>query len=167
MAASLQTVIENGLQPIDIRKSKTVFAGAEVILSEALVSYLARWTFGGEKMSFLKLVMLHAIANPLHGGIEENIGADEVTFKDGDYTDQFTKSASNLPGVFIAQYIVNTPDKGLRVPGFSLKDVLLTAGSKMVTRPILKFLYENGPEQNQKYLDHSDSMRNRAREAAE
>ena len=166
MAASLTTVIENGLQPIDIRKTKNVFAGAEIILSEALVSYLARWTFGGEKMSFMKLVMLHAIANPLHGGIEETLGAAEVTYKGGEYTDQFAKSVSNIPGVFVAQYIVNTPDKGIRMPGFSLKDVLLTAGSKIVTRPILKFLYDNGPEQNKKYLDHSDNMRKAARNAA-
>jgi len=145
-------IVLNALNQVDVRDSGALGGQAEVILFEALSSYLLRWTFGTEKESFFKLVLIHAMASPLHGGFANVIQMD-VDNWDTDYSKQLSKSMYGIPAVFLSQYIVNTPDKGLRVPGISMKDALITASSKLITKPIIKFLYKNGPKGNQYYLN--------------
>ena len=92
------------------------------------------------------------MASPMHGGFANLIQMDVGNW-DADYSKQLSKSMFGIPAVFLSQYIVNTPDKGLRVPGISMKDALITASSKLITKPIIKFLYKNGPKGNQYYLN--------------
>jgi len=145
-------IVLNALNQVDARDTAALGGQAEVILFEALSSYLLRWTFGTEKESFFKLVLIHAMASPMHGGFANLIQMDVGNW-DADYSKQLSRSMYGIPAVFLSQYIVNTPDKGLRVPGISMKDALITASSKLITKPIIKFLYKNGPKGNQYYLN--------------
>ena len=140
-------ILSNALNSIDVRDGKAFFGNAEVIFLEALTSYLMRWTFGTEKEAFFKLVLIHALAAPLHGGIQQQISKEQPTGYNQDYTKQLSKGMYGIPAVYMSQYVVNTPSSGIRLPSISIKDALITAASKLITKPVVKLLYANGPDQ--------------------
>ena len=145
-------IVSNAFNPIDFRDGTATFGNAEVIFLEALTSYLMRWTFGTEKTGFFKLMLIHALAAPLHGGIKQKISKETPTGYDKPYTEQLSKGMYGIPAVYLSQYIVNTPNSGIRLPGISIKDAMITAASKLVTKPIVKLLYNNGPDMLKKNL---------------
>ena len=51
--------------------------------------------------------------------------------------------AKGVPAVFASTYIVNTYLAGLHAPKLDVKDILITAASKIATRPIMSLLYPN------------------------
>ena len=133
-------------QPTDFFNLPQTASNAQGVVFEALTSYLLRWTFGSSKESFLKLVGIHALASPMHGGVENMLtteGTEQKKFTD-DASDQFTIALKQLPTVYLCQYVINTPEKGLRfnTKMFDMSDILLTAGAKLITRPILRLLGE-------------------------
>ena len=136
-----RNTVRTAFQSVDPFDFKQTGANAQSVIMEAATSYLARWTFGAAKEPFFKLVLIHALASPLHGGFENFMGGKEDDFK-SDYVDQIGIGLKQLPTVYTAQYVVNTPEKGLRLNGsmFQLSDILITAGAKLITRPILKAL---------------------------
>ena len=58
----------------------------------------------------------------------------------------------------MAQYITNTALKGLHVPKLSIRDILITAASKILTRPLLTYVYGYMPDAVQGNFDANDDM---------
>jgi hypothetical protein len=53
-----------------------------------------------------------------------------------DYTTALKDGARGIPAVLAAQWVYNTASRGFHVPWFGMKDLLITAGSKAITRPL-------------------------------
>ena len=47
-----------------------------------------------------------------------------------------------IPALFIAQYVYNTFGKGFHMPFWSMKDALIMAAAKILTRPLLSMVYD-------------------------
>ena len=57
------------------------------------------------------------------------------------FTTQLMDGAKGIPAVLVAQYIIDSFSKGFHAPWFNMKDLLITAGSKAITRPLVGFVY--------------------------
>ena len=162
----------NTILPFDVRVNKATGTGPQfgmpsgnlaagtiqLIAVEVLMSKLIRVALRMENKSFGRLILVHSISMPLIGGL---VGfADPPTeLKDGPTLAQaFVGGLKAVPAVFMAQYITNTALKGLHVPKLSVQDILITAASKILTRPVLKYVYGYMPDAVQNNFDANDDM---------
>jgi len=145
-------ILQNAIQPVDVRKISQVFGVAEYVAFEVLVSYLARYVFKIEKRSIMELVAIHAVSIPFIGGLGAMAGDTNPLTYDAPYGDMVMDGAKGVPGVFAAQYICNTALSGLHAPSLNFKDILVTAASKIITRPLISFVY--GPLMNDTMRDN-------------
>ena len=66
--------------------------------------------------------------------------------------------AKGVPGVFAAQYIINTALKGLHAPRLNFTDILVTAAAKIATRPLISFIYKPMGETLRANLDMTEAL---------
>ena len=71
-----------------------------------------------------------------------------------------------MPAVFVAQYICNTALSGLHAPKIAFQDILMTAGAKIVTRPLLALVYPYLGETFRNNLDVLEELFNSKQRAA-
>ena len=134
-------LVNNAVTPVDVRKFKQVLGSAEYVAAEVLVSYLARYIFKVEKRTVMELAAIHAVSIPMIGGFSAGVEENHALGYEAPFNDQLYDGAKGIPAVFAAQYICNTALAGLHAPKLNFKDILVTAAAKMVTRPLLGFLY--------------------------
>ena len=77
--------------------------------------------------------------------------------------DQLTDGGKGIPAVLLAQWILDSFTKGFHAPWFNLKDLLITAGTKALTRPLVGFIFTYLPEAGQDNLRVVDEMIRRQR----
>ena len=147
MSEIARQTFKNAVQPIHVWDGgdQRAFASAENILFEAFISYMARWAVGKERRGFFDLVFVHALAEPLLGASESITGGKTLDLK-GAYSEAFLSGLRQTPSVFVADYAKNTFGAGFHVPKPSIAEILFTTGAKIASRPIMKLIYENGPE---------------------
>ena len=134
--------VDAALVPIDVRNTTVVGGAMGHVTAEVLVSYLARRVFGIERRTILELIAIHSLSVPLQGGLSAFAeGADKMGFE-APMASQFMDGAKGIPGVFAATYIANTFMDGMHFPRLNVKDILITAASKIITRPIVSVLYQ-------------------------
>ena len=75
-----------------------------------------------------------------------------------------TDGAKGIPAVILAQYILESFSKGFHAPWFNLKDLLITAGTKAITRPVVGFVYDYLPRNVQQSLEVLEQLFIRQRE---
>lgn len=134
-------VFNNAIQPVDIRMGSQVAGAAEYVAAEVLVSYFARYLFKVEKRSLMELAAIHAVSIPLIGGLSAGLEDNNVFGYESGWGDLVTDGAKGVPAVFAAQYICNTALQGLHAPKLGFNDILVTAASKIVTRPLIALVY--------------------------
>ena len=129
--------------------STQILAGnAQLVAAEVLVSKLLRKILGMSNRSFSYLTAVHAASLPLIGGMQapftRPVGYGATIFKAaspkrtvGTNLDIIKGAAASVPAVWAAEYIVNTSGVGFHVPKPSIRDALMTAASKMLTRPLI------------------------------
>ena len=66
--------------------------------------------------------------------------------------------AKGIPAVILAQWILESFNKGFHAPWFNIKDLLITAGTKALTRPVIGFMLEYLPEDAKNNLLIVDEM---------
>ena len=66
--------------------------------------------------------------------------------------------------MLIAQYILESFARGFHAPWFNMKDLLITAGTKAITRPIVGFVYTYLPSNAQDNLRVVDELVKRQRD---
>ena len=160
----------NSILPYDIRvnasgssgfgiPSGNVAAGSvQIVLLEVLMSKLIRMALRMHPISFGKLVIIHAISLPLTGGIV-GFAAPQTKLADGPaYSAAFVDGVKGVPSVFLAQYITNTALQGLHAPKLKITDILITASSRILTRPLLRLLYQYMPNAIQSNFDANDDL---------
>ena len=134
-------LLNTAAQPVDVRKFKQVLGSAEYVAAEVLVSYLARYVFKVERRTVMELAAIHAVSIPMIGGFSAGVEDNHALGYEAPFSDQLYDGAKGIPAVFAAQYVCNTALAGLHAPKLNFKDILVTAAAKMVTRPLLGFLY--------------------------
>ena len=169
MAADDETftnILMNAVQPIDFRKGSQVAGAAEYVAAEVLVSYFARYIFKMEKRSLAELAAIHAVSIPLIGGLGAGFQDANIFGYESPWGDLVQDGAKGVPAVFVAQYICNTALSGLHAPKIAFTDILMTAGAKVVTRPLLALIYPYLGETFRNNLDVLEELFNSKQRAA-
>ena len=142
-------IFQNAILPVDPRKMKVLMGSAQYIAVEVLVSQLVRRIMKAPQ-SWTDTILVHTLSMPFMGGAagfadnNKDIEADPAV-----YGDLFTDGAKGIPAVLLAQWVLHTFYKGFHVPWFNMKDLLITAGSKTITRPLTAIILPYLPEDMQ------------------
>ncbi len=143
-----------------------VIGNAQVVAMEVVVSKLLRWLLGANKSSILYLISVHSASQALLGGFSGFFDDVSYSAAEPDTITALMDGAKGIPGLFAAQYVVNTGLQGLHFPGFSFKDMLITGASKALTRPIINMAYGSLPVMLQKNFAAHDEMFNKQKTIA-
>ena len=142
---SVQNVASNAIAPIDFRKPYQLYGTVEYVAVEVLVSKIIRYVLKMENRSLTELAFVHLLSIPFMGGAAAPFGTPSNIHRTAGYTTAATDGAKGIPGVLIAQWIINTSSKGFHFPWFNLKDLLITAGSKIISRPLIYSIVDKLP----------------------
>ena len=134
-------IIVNGVSQVDLRKSAQVLGAAEYVFLEVLVSYIMRYFIKSEKKSVLQLLSIHTASLPFIGGLGAIGSAGHPFGLEAGYTDQLMEGLKGVPAVLWAEYLVETGAGGFHVPKPSIRDLLITSASKVITKPLMSILY--------------------------
>ena len=152
-------VLKNATNPF-FGSTRIAMGNAQIVAAEVLVSKLLRKILGMENRSFAYLVAVHATSLPLVGGIQApfskpvgfgpsayfgsafalpKTGARETKASRtyGTNLDIVKAAAASVPAVWLAEYIVQTSGVGFHVPKPGIRDALMTAASKILTKPLI------------------------------
>lgn len=138
---SWTNVLENAVMPVDVRKTTQVGGAAFYVALETLVDYMARRVFKTARRSVKEIAAIHALSLPFIGGLGVLAAKEDAKGLKADIGQQFMEGAKGIPAVFTSAYIVNTYMDGLHLPRLDFKDILITAASKIATRPLMSFIY--------------------------
>ena len=128
--------------------TKIAMGNAQLVAAEVIISKLLRKVLGMQDRSFGYLTAVHAASLPLIGGLQAPIsksaGYGPLFFKSATQdktfssnTDILMAALGSVPAVWAAEYIVNTSTVGFHVPKPVIRDALITAASKMLTKPLI------------------------------
>ena len=167
----LQEGLSNTILPFDFRVNKgstalgfgvpsgNLAAGsAQIVIIEVLVSKLIRFGLRMENTSLGKLVLIHALSLPLTGGLVGFVNPQVALKNAPDLSQAVMDGAKGVPAIFVAQYITNTALQGFHMPKISMKDILITAAARILTRPLLKYGYQYMPQAVADNFDANDTM---------
>ena len=144
-----QNVLSNSIAPVDFRKAKQLVGTVELVAVEVLVSKIVRTVLRMENRGLMDLAFVHLLSIPFMGGAAAPFGNIRAVGATGGYGQAAVDGAKGIPGVLIAQWILATATKGFHFPWFSLKDLLITAGSKAITRPLIYSVIDKLPGEAQ------------------
>ena len=119
-----------------IGSTKIAAGNAQLVAAEVIISKLLRKMLGMSNRSFTYLVAVHAASLPLIGGFQGAI-SDPIGYKPTPDLQVLQAAAATVPAVWAAEYVVQTSATGFHVPKPSMRDALLTAASKMLTKPLI------------------------------
>ena len=144
MASNITNVLNNTILPFDIRKSDLLGGSLQVVAVEVLVAKVIRKILGMGNRGVLELAFIHAVSLPMMGGFQSAFG------KTRDYgmthAHAFQDGAKGIPAVFAAQYITSVATRGFNVPKVSVKEILVTAASKMLSKPLINVVFTKLPK---------------------
>jgi len=130
----------NAILPFDPRKYQLVVGSAEYVAIEVIISKLFRMLVGASRKSWMELISVHAVSLTYMGGASGFM--DPPGSLGADLTSQLMDGAKGIPAVFLAQYTVDTCTRGFHAPrGWSINDILISAASKALSRPIFSLIY--------------------------
>ena len=144
MADNISNVLNNVILPFDIRKQTLVAGSVQLIAVEVLVAKIIRKVLNMGNRGIMELAFIHAVSLPLMGGLAAPFGP--MRPYGGDHMKAFQDGAKGIPAVFAAQYIVNVANKGFSIPKVSLKEILVTAASKVLSKPLINALITKMPK---------------------
>ena len=157
-------VLSNIVVPFDPRKTKLLMGSLEYIAAEVVVAKIIRKIIKQDNVGWLHLCYVHALSLPFMGGaagfFEGNADyeAKDDAGKNLGFGQQFQDGAKGIPAVLIAAWIVASFTKGFHAPYFQMKDLLITCGTKAITRPVVGFIFEYLPKDAQYNLRVLDQL---------
>ena len=162
MSDDYTNILPNVVVAFDPRKTKLLLGSLEYIAAEVVVAKIVRKIIKADTVGWLQLCYVHALSLPFMGGAagffdpNEDYKGKDKDGKDFGFGQQFMDGAKGIPAVLIAQWIVASFAKGFHAPWFNLKELLITAGTKALTRPVVGFVFEYLPDaaaENLRVLD--------------
>ena len=121
----------------------TIGGNAQIVAFEVAVSKLIRWFMRWENRSVLNLIAVHSVSQAMLGGFSGFFGDVTYMRELPSNFDALKDGAKGIPGLIVAQYVVNTAAQGLHFPRMSFRDMLITGASKAITRPLINLAYSN------------------------
>ena len=117
--------------------SDRIVGTSYVVLVETLVESVIR-RLAGMQIGIFSTAASLALGKPFEGMFYfgEEPGPPAVQ----EYMDSALSGLQTTPGQFVGQYLVATFGSGFHVPGFNIKDMLLTAAAKTLSRPLMTFI---------------------------
>ena len=154
-------ILTNTVAPVT---SAYLAGGAvEYVAIEVFVSWLVRYIMNMPR-GILQLSAIHGISLPLLGGaagfVEPSKGYE------AGYMDQFTSGTKGVPGVLVAHYIVQVFEKGFTLPNAGFKEYIITAISKILSRPLASTVYGYLPKGAADSLAVLDALMSRQAKAS-
>ena len=138
----------NAIRPFSSQYLAT--GSAEYIAAEVAVGWTFRRIFNMPR-PIAKLGAIHGLSLPLMGGAAGFLDASK------DYTgawgDQVQAGVKGVPAVLLAHYIVQVFQKGFGLPSAGFKEYLVSAVTKILSRPILASVYTYLPNMGQDGLN--------------
>ena len=140
----VQNVLKNCVAQVNPQQ-KTVLQGSVIYVAlEVAVSKLLRTIMGADTKTIAELAAVHTVSLGLMGGTGAamtNPGDRVVSYGDKEIKQHIKQGAKGIPALFIAQYVYNTFFYGFTLSHFTMKDALIMAAAKVLTRPIASKLY--------------------------
>ncbi len=167
----IKDVFKNSVAPINVTATDgtdRVIGNAQVVALEVAVSKLLRWGLRMAPRGILELAFIHTVSLGFMGGLAGPFDRSAPIDGDVKTTDALFDGMKLVPAVFAAQYVASVARQGLNL-GFkqiSVKDLLITAASKAVTRPLWNLIYKQLPQKMADGLDTHDNMVERQRAAS-
>ena len=164
-------VVTNIITPFDPRRTALLMGSLEYIAAEVVVSKVLRKIIKADNKGWLELVYVHALSLPFMGGtaafFDANAGytGNDAEGNEVGFTKHAMDGAKGIPAVIVAQYIIESISKGFHAPWFNMRDLLITAGSKAITRPLIGFIYTYLPKDaaaNLQVVEHLVRMQREA-----
>ena len=142
-------LLKNMFSIFDIQANPENLAGiSEIVIFESLTSLLFyNWFLPQAYPGLQQIVLTHFISLPFLSAIPISSFASRVTLEDYlreklNLKEALMLSAQGIPSVLLSQYLVGAVFAGgFYVPKISFQSLLVVAGSKMITRPLLQLLY--------------------------
>ena len=135
-----------------------VAGNVQVIATEVAVSTLIRWLMRWAKKPIFELVAVHTVSQSMLGGFSGFFNQNKYLDAKPGVTVAAMDAAKGVPGLLAAQYVINTANRGLHLPIISFKDILITGASKVISRPLIAFLYPNVGKTLQRNFRAHDEM---------
>ena len=147
---AVTNVFRNAAAPVDITQGPSQILGtAEYVAVEVLVSKIVRSMLKMENRTVWDLFWIHLLSVPFMGGLGAPFGDVKAIRNINARTDGYTKAIvdglKGVPAVLASQWVFNTASKGFHVPWFTIKDILIIAGSKALSRPLVYSVYSKLP----------------------
>ena len=161
--AQVKAALMNTVNPWNISRKdggQLILGNVQVIALEVIVSKLVRWGLGMKKKGVLDLTAIHTISQSFLGGLAGAFPTTNSLTSGTGAVKALEDGAKQIPGVLAAQYVYHTANVGLNLDfkKISLSDLLVTAASKTLTRPLIDFLYGVAPAAIGKGFDAHDKM---------
>ena len=142
--SSFMNVFRNAIDPINPQKPKVVQGTVIYVALEVAVSKLLRRIMSADTKSIIELTAVHTASLGLMGGVGitlNNPGEPGKAYGVDRVMAHVNQGAKGVLAVYLAQYIYNVFFSGFRSSFFSMKDALIIAAAKILTRPIAAKLY--------------------------
>ena len=162
--SAYQNIATNVIAPFDPRRIELLIGSLEYVAFEVVVAKLVRKLIKQDSFSWTQLAYIHALSLPFMGGAA-GFFAGQAQY-DAPVTTALMDGAKGIPAVLIAQYLVQSFTKGFHAPWFNMKDLLITAGTKALTRPTIGFIIRYLPQKAQQSLRVVDELIRRQRQVS-
>ena len=139
--SKMSNIFKNAILPLDFRKGKVVQGTLVYVAAEVLVSKLLRKIMKADNKGFMELAAVHTVSLGLMGGTTAVFDKKEG-WGSKEFSKKIKGGAMGIPALFVAQYIYNTFGKGFHMPFWSMRDALIMAAAKILTRPLLAMVYD-------------------------
>ena len=139
---AISNVFRNALLPLS--SGVMVKGSLTYIALEVAVSKLLRRISGAADKPILQLAVVHTMSLALMGGVGASMtspGETLVPYGTKGMKQHVKQGMKGVPALFLANYIYNTFFYGFLVGGFSMRDAMITAAAKILTRPIAAKVY--------------------------
>ena len=127
-------VVNNATAPF-ITSTDVAAGNAQRLVLEVLMSKILRKVLRMQDRSFMYLAAVHGISLPMLGGFQGALVTPGTLVSP--QMDQLKEAAAAVPAVYMSEYVVNTSSIGFHVPRPNLRDALVTAAAKVLTRPLI------------------------------
>ncbi len=163
----VRNIFDNAIEPFNAYSAPKgqALGSVQIVAVEVLVSKMLRWLLKMEQRSVADLAIVHSVSQGLIGGMSGFFGDFKPLSKDVEVMDALMDGAKGIPGLFAAQYVVNTAAAGLHFPKFTLKDMMITGAAKAFSRPLIGVTWGYATMLNSNFQAH-DAMIARQRGAA-
>ncbi len=160
----MSNIFKNAIRPIS--SGPQIKGTLTYVALEVAVSKLLRTIMKADNKTVAELAVVHSISLGLMGGTGaalNNPGETVLPYGEKSSRRQIMQGAKGIPALYLAQYIYQTFFNGFSMTFWSVKDALIMAAAKILTRPIAAKLYgKNKFLQNsldaQQFLEWNQNM---------